>query len=139
MHVGTWNGLWCNLHCAGVQLGAAKCTGKLLLCSLSDLQLATLHAAGPARCTPSACQTAETQRRLLQVFDGYFVKYFASVVALLVYGAPIYFRDPSKRGSQDDITQDYIRAMRLLQNTSRCIPAAVEHGCACMYAMGTKA
>ena len=54
-----------------------------------------------------------------QVFDGYFVKYFASVVALLVYGAPIYFRDPSKRGSQDDITQDYIRAMRLLQNTSR--------------------
>ena len=56
-----------------------------------------------------------------QVFDGYFVKYFASVVALLVYGAPIYFRDPSKRGSQDDLTQDYIRSMRLLQNTSRCV------------------
>lgn len=61
------------------------------------------------------------QRFFQQVFDGYFVKYFASVVALLVYGAPIYFRDPSKRGSQDDITQDYIRAMRLLQNTSRGI------------------
>lgn len=61
--------------------------------------------------------------------DGYFVKYFASVVALLVYGAPLYFRDPAKRGSQNDITQDYIRAMRLLQNTSRwgpCIPVSCQ-------------
>ena len=55
----------------------------------------------------------------MQVFDGYFVKYFASVVALLVYAAPIYFKDPSARGNQDDITQDYIRSMRLLQNTSK--------------------
>ncbi|KAK9805964.1 hypothetical protein WJX73_009234 [Symbiochloris irregularis] len=61
------------------------------------------------------------QRFFQQVCDGYFVKYFASVVALLVYGAPIYFQDPSKRGTQDDITQDYIRAMRLLQNTSKGI------------------
>ena len=56
---------------------------------------------------------------MLQVFDGYFVKYFASVVALLVYAAPIYLKDPSTRGSQDDLTQDYIRSMRLLQNTSK--------------------
>ncbi len=56
----------------------------------------------------------------LQVFDGYFVKYLASVVALVVYAAPIYLRDPTMRGSRDDITQDYIRAMRLLQNTSKC-------------------
>lgn len=55
----------------------------------------------------------------MQVFDGYFVKYFASVVALLVYAAPIYLKDPSARGNQDDITQDYIRSMRLLQNTSK--------------------
>lgn len=55
----------------------------------------------------------------MQVFDGYFVKYFASVVALLVYAAPIYFKDPAQRGSRDDITQDYIRSMRLLQNTSK--------------------
>ena len=55
----------------------------------------------------------------LQVFDGFAVKYMASAVALLLYAAPLYFMDPSKRGSQDDITQDYIRAMRLLQNTSR--------------------
>lgn len=55
----------------------------------------------------------------MQVVDGYVVKYFASCVALLVYAAPIYFRDPKLRGSRDSITQDYIRAMRLLQNTSR--------------------
>ena len=55
----------------------------------------------------------------MQVFDGYFVKYFASVVALLVYAAPIYFKEPAQRGSRDDITQDYIRSMRLLQNTSK--------------------
>jgi hypothetical protein len=29
---------------------------------------------------------------LLQIADGYFVKYFASVTALLVYAAPIYFQ-----------------------------------------------
>ena len=59
------------------------------------------------------------QRFVQQVFDGYFVKYFASVVALLVYAAPIYLKAPGQRGSRDDITQDYIRSMRLLQNTSK--------------------
>lgn len=56
-----------------------------------------------------------------KVFDGYFIKYFASTVALLMYGAPIYFKSPARRGSQGDMTQDYIRAMRLLQNTSRYV------------------
>ena len=102
------------------------------------------------------------QRFVQQVFDGFAVKYMASAVALLLYAAPLYFRDPSLRGTQDDLTQviisipalahleagakqvccaemplsfvhcvhlslalsllqDYIRAMRLLQNTSRCV------------------
>lgn len=61
------------------------------------------------------------QRFVQQVFDGYFVKYFASVVALLVYAAPMYLKEPGLRGKQDDITQDYIRSMRLLQNTSKGI------------------
>lgn len=43
--------------------------------------------------------------RAAQVFDGYIVKYFASVVALLVYAAPLYFRDPGLRASQADLTQ----------------------------------
>lgn len=44
-----------------------------------------------------------------QIADGYFVKYFASCVALLVYAAPIYFMPPSRRGSQGQLTADYIR------------------------------
>lgn len=54
-----------------------------------------------------------------QVADGYFVKYLASCVALLVYAGPIYFADPAARGSQGQLTEDYIRSMRLLQNTNR--------------------
>ena len=37
------------------------------------------------------------QRFLQQIADGYCVKYMASVVALLVYAAPIYFMDPAVR------------------------------------------
>ena len=60
------------------------------------------------------------QRFLQQIMDGFFIKYLASVVALLAYAAPLYFRDPTlKRASQSDATQDYIRGVRLLQNTSR--------------------
>jgi len=59
------------------------------------------------------------QRAIQQVADGYFVKYFASVTALLVYAAPIYWAAPKYRGNQSELTQDYIRSMRLLQNTSR--------------------
>ena len=55
-----------------------------------------------------------------QCCDQYFVKYTATVVAMLVYAAPLWARDAGTRGSRDDLTQDYIRAMRLLQNTSRC-------------------
>jgi hypothetical protein len=54
----------------------------------------------------------------LQMFDQYIVKYFASVVALLVYAAPIYLNHGEGR-SVDESAQDYIRAMRLLQNTSK--------------------
>ncbi|GBF95731.1 hypothetical protein Rsub_08713 [Raphidocelis subcapitata] len=61
------------------------------------------------------------QRFLQQIADGYTVKYFASVVALLVYAAPIYFADPALRGDQGQLTGDYIRSMRLLQNTSRAV------------------
>lgn len=62
-----------------------------------------------------------------QVLDGYFVKYFASTVALLMFGLPIWYKDPSRRGSQGDLTQDYIRAMRLLQNTSRYMVVVCRH------------
>lgn len=54
-----------------------------------------------------------------QVLDGYCIKYLATVVALTVYAVPIYLRDPSARGGSGELAQDYISAMRLLQNTSR--------------------
>lgn len=73
------------------------------------------------------------QRFVQQVFDGFAVKYMASAVALLLYAAPLYFRDPSLRGTQDDITQDYIRAMRLLQNTSRWSPILVASSCSATF------
>lgn len=59
------------------------------------------------------------QRCIQQVADGYLVKYFASVAALLVYAAPIYFKDPSTRSSHGQLAHDYITSMRLLQNTNR--------------------
>jgi ABC-type uncharacterized transport system fused permease/ATPase subunit len=63
---------------------------------------------------------ASAQRFLQQCLDGYLVKYGASAVALLVYAAPVYLADPSTRSkSQEQRTADYIRSMRLLQNTSR--------------------
>ena len=40
---------------------------------------------------------------------------------MLMYALPLISRAPGARGSRDDITQDYIRAMRLLQNTSKCV------------------
>ncbi len=52
-------------------------------------------------------------------------QYFASVTALLVYAAPIYFQDPATRGTQGELTRDYIRSMRLLQNTSRWLHGGV--------------
>ncbi|GAX78160.1 hypothetical protein CEUSTIGMA_g5602.t1 [Chlamydomonas eustigma] len=61
------------------------------------------------------------QRFFQQIVDGYLVKYFASVTALLVYAAPIFFKDPKLRASQGELTRDYIRSMRLLQNTNRGI------------------
>ena len=51
------------------------------------------------------------------------MKYGATVIALLVYAAPLYARQ-DQPVDRDDLTQDYIRAMRLLQNTSRCVSSA---------------
>lgn len=61
------------------------------------------------------------QRFAQQLADGYFVKYAASVVAMLVYAAPLYVASQggTVQRNRDDVTQDYIRSMRLLQNTSR--------------------
>lgn len=50
-------------------------------------------------------------------------QYGATVIALLVYAAPMYFAQqaggPLAARGQGEQTADYIRAMRLLSNTSR--------------------
>ncbi|KAF5842745.1 ABC transporter transmembrane region 2-domain-containing protein [Dunaliella salina] len=40
------------------------------------------------------------QRFIQQIADNFFVKYFATVTALLVYAAPVYFKDPALQGTQ---------------------------------------
>lgn len=65
-----------------------------------------------------------------QILDGYLIKYGATLVALLVYAAPMYARGGTRQ-DQGDVTQDYIRAMRLLQNTSRCVMPTLADACAC--------
>lgn len=62
------------------------------------------------------------QQAVQQVLDGFFVKYGATAVALVVYGLPIMLG--GKKGqtrNTGQATQDYIRAMRLLGNTSKGI------------------
>lgn len=53
------------------------------------------------------------------MLDSYFVKYLATVVALVVYALPIYMQPAGQKAGSGELAQDYIRAMRLLQNTSR--------------------
>jgi hypothetical protein len=69
------------------------------------------------------------------VFDGYLVKYGATAVALLAYATPLYLQRGNSTASQDDLTQDYIRSMRLLQNTARweafACPALPTHADIC--------
>lgn len=62
------------------------------------------------------------QQAVQQVLDGFFVKYGATAVALLVYGLPIMLgANKGQTRNAGQATQDYIRAMRLLGNTSKGI------------------
>lgn len=65
------------------------------------------------------------QHFVQQCLDGYFIKYGATVVALAVYAAPVWAAQraagPGGARGQGEQTADYIRAMRLLNNTSRGI------------------
>lgn len=63
-------------------------------------------------------QISAFQKFLQQVADGYLVKYTASIVGLSVFAAPFYF---SKQKENFLSTGEYIRAMRLMMNTSKAI------------------
>ncbi|KAI5066086.1 hypothetical protein GOP47_0018710 [Adiantum capillus-veneris] len=58
------------------------------------------------------------QRFLQQVADGYLVKYTASIVGLCVFALPFYF---DKKKDSLLSTGEYIRAVRLMMNTSKAI------------------
>lgn len=58
------------------------------------------------------------QRFVQQVADGYLVKYTATIVGLCIFAAPFYF---SKKRDSLLSTGEYIRAMRLMMNTSGAI------------------
>ncbi|KAH7315984.1 hypothetical protein KP509_21G072900 [Ceratopteris richardii] len=66
-------------------------------------------------------QLSAAQRFLQQWFlsiDGYLVKYTASVVGLCVFAAPFYFNSKNEGLLS---TGEYIRAIRLMMNTSKAI------------------
>lgn len=64
-------------------------------------------------------QLFSVQRFLQQVADGYAVKYLASVIGLCVFAAPFYF---VKEQSDSKLsTEEYVRSIRLLMNTSNAI------------------
>ncbi|KAH7295618.1 hypothetical protein KP509_27G057600 [Ceratopteris richardii] len=63
-------------------------------------------------------QLSAAQRFLQQVADGYLVKYTASVVGLCVFAAPFYFNSKNEGLLS---TGEYIRAIRLMMNTSKAI------------------
>lgn len=60
-----------------------------------------------------------------QSLDGFFIKYGATSVALLIYALPLFWNGAASHGreggNQGEITQDYISSMRLLSNTSKGI------------------
>eukprot|EP00210_Caulerpa_lentillifera_P004400 g4198.t1 len=61
------------------------------------------------------------QRCIQQIFDGFLVKYMASTACLIIYALPLQCRQTTDQSTQGMRTQDYIRSIRLLQNTSRGI------------------
>ncbi|CAN8077205.1 unnamed protein product [Agarophyton chilense] len=58
------------------------------------------------------------QRFVQQCFDGYLVKYTASIIGLVVFAVPLYYTPAEKRGATNVIAGKYINAMRLMMHTS---------------------
>ncbi|KAI0566968.1 ABC transporter [Gracilaria domingensis] len=58
------------------------------------------------------------QRFIQQCFDGYLVKYTASIIGLVVFAVPLYYTPVEQRGATNVIAGKYINAMRLMMQTS---------------------
>lgn len=58
------------------------------------------------------------QRCLQSCIDGYFTKYTASVIGLVIFALPLYNTPKDKRGTSTEIAGRYINAMRLMMQAS---------------------
>ncbi|OSX74544.1 hypothetical protein BU14_0285s0032 [Porphyra umbilicalis] len=61
---------------------------------------------------------AAVQRFVQQCFDGYCVKYTASVIGLTIFAVPLYLTPEAERPPQEVLAGRYVSAMRLMMNTS---------------------
>lgn len=58
------------------------------------------------------------QRFVQQCFDGYLVKYTASIIGLVIFALPLYYTPVSQRAATNVIAGQYINAVRLMMQTS---------------------
>lgn len=58
------------------------------------------------------------QRFVQQCFDGYFVKYTASIIGLVIFALPLYYTPESQRSATNVVAGQYINSMRLMMQTS---------------------
>ena len=58
------------------------------------------------------------QRFVQQCFDGYLVKYTASIIGLVIFAVPLYYTPISERAATNVLAGQYINSMRLMMQTS---------------------
>lgn len=58
------------------------------------------------------------QRFVQQCLDGYLVKYTASIIGLVIFAVPLYYRPSEEKRSVNVIAGQYVNAMRLMMQTS---------------------
>lgn len=68
--------------------------------------------------TVSHSMLSVVQRFVQQCFDGYLVKYTASIIGLVIFAAPLYYTPVAERAATNVIAGQYINAMRLMMQAS---------------------
>lgn len=58
------------------------------------------------------------QRFVQQCFDGYLVKYTASIIGLVIFAVPLYYTPVAERAATNVIAGQYINSMRLMMQAS---------------------
>lgn len=58
------------------------------------------------------------QRFVQQCFDGYLVKYTATIIGLVIFAIPLYYTPVAERAATNVIAGQYINAMRLMMQSS---------------------